>query len=225
METKVDKDQIISREEVNQIVQSSVKEAVDREVYKMKEIVKDIAKKARPKEPTNDMFHSHDPSTFKSQPQTSIQPSGTNNYVPSNINKEKNKVEIVFDSRKNIRDQIFKHKQIIGIKPVRREYLNFHAKDLGISDHPESISDSRIFYDPNFHYLRTHFARDFLREVFCYDPKLIPLTDVKMCQNISAEIMWLTVDEEFTKDVYKRVSRMNKKGISIIQSVPPCLLE
>ena len=112
-----------------------------------------------------------------------IPPSILQESKVNNKRSQRANTEVVFDSRKTIKDQINKHKQIIGIKPVTRNYLNFHAKDLGISDHPETMADSKIFFDPTYHHMRTSFAREFLREVFLYDPK----RPVKMCLNPTAQ--------------------------------------
>ena len=87
------------------------------------------------------------------------------------------------------------------------------------------ISDSKIFYCPSFHNFRMSFVKDFLFEVFGYQPDQVPLTDVKMCNNLDTKIMWITVGENFCRELFGEVGKLQRADISIIQLVPPYLLE
>ena len=78
---------------------------------KMHNIFCDIMKKAKIEQPTRDMFHSHVPV---------VQPTGSTDYGTRTTHKNhvKNNIEAVFESKKNIQEQIHNHKQIVAMKSV-----------------------------------------------------------------------------------------------------------
>ena len=110
-----------------------------------------------------------------------------------NINARKT-VKDTFENTRSQEELILFHKQIVGIKPITRENLNFHATDLGMSN-PEAVSDSKFFYCPTYFDFRMSFAYDYLYEVFGINKNDVRITDVKMCTKLSSQIMWITIGE------------------------------
>ena len=136
----------------------------------------------------------------------------------------RNTVREAFERPKSQEELISFHKQIVGIKPASRKNLNFHAKAIGMNN-PEKISDSIMFYCPTFFEFRRSFAYDFLFEIFGITKSDINITDVKMANKISSEILWITIGENAARHLFGLVGRIQKPNIWIIQSIPPNMIE
>ena len=129
-----------------------------------------------------------------------------------------------FEETNNQESLIMQHKQIVGIKPVIRKHLDFHARTVGIAN-PEAITDSKIFYCPTYFNFRISFAYNYLYEVFGLQKDEVNITDVKMCTKLSAQIMWITIGENSARHLFGLASRIQRNDLSVIQSIPPNMIE
>ena len=133
-------------------------------------------------------------------------------------------IAFTFESSNKLENRIKKHKHIGGLKPGTRSNINFHANSIGINN-PESISDSKIFHCPTYYNLRISFAKDYIQELFGYNADSIPITDVRMCNNISTGILWVTVGEKFAIEIFNSVGRLQRPNLWVIQSIPPSMID
>ena len=182
-------------------VEVKIKEAITKETAHLHELIKNLVSDAHEKNeqvkdkefPELDIAanrRSYAKSLAHNQTGVAFQPAGTSSQRPQVSARQS--IRNTFDGSSHVQALVHKHKQIVGIKPIARAYLNFHATDCGISN-PEAIHDNNLFYCPSYHSFRMSFVKDFLFEVFGYDKDQIPLTDVKMANNLSSQIMWITV--------------------------------
>ena len=209
-----------------------VRDTVNKEIAHIHEIMKNVIKESANKNPQpsiNDFpeleanearpFYSEVANYSFSEPNHQ-----RNDHQRSDQLFRRNQIQQTFENSNRLEDLIKKHKQIVGIKPVTRKDINYHANAVGI-DRPELITDSKIFYCPTYHNLRLSFAKDYIQEVFGFDASRIPITDVRMCNHISAGILWVTVGENFAREMFNIVGRLQKPNLWIIQSIPPSMIE
>ena len=216
-------------------VEAMIKEQVSKETAHLIEIMKNLLAEATKSDPVpvTNVFPSLEQEEQRPRYSEAANRTMTVNFPafpnppPLRNNPTVHAMQVIKDtfSETQAQENLISHyKQIIGLKPVTRSDLEFHARAVGVAN-VETISDSILFYCPTFHSFRVSFAHDFLYEVFGIQKNEINISEVRMCNKLSSKILWITIGENSARHIFGLCGRIQRKDINIIHSIPPNMIE